>query len=211
MYVFPYQGIWFYSPVALLPFFTGGALLIAIMQQHKQQIRLIYCADLAGAGIGAVSSIVLMSIFDPITTISLLVAILFGISVSIDFNRSRTQRKFVYLLILRFCLSTRSYHSHNTFRFWHLKRVHQMYSKEIRNQKLCIPNGIHSLVLMYTMMQTGSCYILLLMGCCFSHIKIYGDLNEVDYLRSTTSFLAFEDTLDKNGHSLLEQAVAKRF
>ena len=44
-------------------------------------------------------------------------AILFGISVSIDFNRSRTQRKFVYLLILRFCLSTRSYHSHNTFRF----------------------------------------------------------------------------------------------
>ena len=86
-----------------------------------------------------------------------------------------------------------------------------MYSKEIRNQKLCIPNGIHSLVLMYTMMQTGSCYILLLMGCCFSHIKIYGDLNEVDYLRSTTSFLAFEDTLDKNGHSLLEQAVAKRF
>lgn len=72
-----------------------------------------------------------------------------------------------------------------------------MCSKGTRNQKLCIRNGIHSLVLMYTMIQTVSCYILLSMGCCFSHIKIYGDLNEVDYLRSTTSFLAFEDTLDK--------------
>ncbi len=198
LYVFPYQGIWFYSPVALLPFFTGGALLAAIMQQHKQQIRLIYCADLAGAGIGAVSSIVLMSLFDPITTISLLAAILFGIGVSIDFHRLRALRKFVFLLIFTLLLvnTVIPFSQYLPFQAFETSPSN-VFQGNTKSKVMYTEWNSFSRTDVYDDANGELLYITIDGGAVSPISKYTGDLNEVDYLRSTTSFLAFEDILDK--------------
>lgn len=193
MYGMPYSGIWYYSALAILPFLVGGMLISFVMQHRHQEVNLLYFSDLAGAGLGAVSAIPLMNLTSPIQTIFLLSASLFAMSLFTSTNKSFFHKRTVYYILLISHLYNailpiteqlpfRSYQTSPSNVFMAEKNTRIVFSDWNAFSKTDVYDA-----------GDGQLLYITIDGGAMSPISKYsGDLKFVDYLRNTTSYLAFQ-------------------
>lgn len=193
MYALPYQGIWFYSAAALLPFFAGGCLLAAIIQGQHGRIRAIYFADLAGAGIGAVCSIGLMNVFNPIHTVSLLSAALFLLGF-INAKHPMKWMKALYAVPFAVLCFNAIQPFSNLIPFQAYRTSPTNVFLDEKDAKVVFSEwNSFSRTDVYDAGDGQLMYITIDGGAVSPISKYTGDLKQVDYLRTTTSYLAFQD------------------
>lgn len=193
MYGMPYFGIWYYSAMAILPFLVGGMLISCVMQNRHLEVSVLYFSDLAGAGLGAVSAIPLMNLTSPLQTIFLLSASLFAMSLFTRANKSSFRKSAVYFLLLFFLLYNailpiteqlpfRSYRTSPSNVFMAEKNIRIVFSDWNAFSKTDVYDA-----------GDGQLLYITIDGGAMSPISKYsGDLNLVDYLKNTTSYLAFQ-------------------
>lgn len=194
MYMLPYQNIWFYSIVALFPFFTGGSLLAAIIQGQREYIRAIYFSDLAGAGIGAIGSIWLIDVLGPPETIILISAALVLVSFAYSGKVAAKPIKLLYIVVLAILIFNVVQPFSGCFPF-------HAYQTSPANVFLGEPDSkvvfsewnSFSRTDVYDAGDGQLLYITIDGGAVSPISKYTGDLKQVDYLRTTTSYLAFQD------------------
>ncbi|MBN2981777.1 class I SAM-dependent methyltransferase [Cohnella algarum] len=193
MYVLSYQGIWFYTSISLFPFVAGGLLLASITQEQGDRIRTIYFADLAGAGAGAAASIPLMNMMGPVETLSLISALLFFISFVLALHTIRRpyQAMAWIVMVLLVYNAVRPFAEWIPFRAYMTSPSNIMASES--GAKLVFTQwDAYSRTDVYDAGDGELLYITLDGGAVSPISKYAGDLKQVDYLRSTTGFLAFQ-------------------
>ncbi|MFX3637333.1 MAG: spermine synthase [Candidatus Pristimantibacillus sp.] len=194
MYVLPFSGIWFYSAVALLPFLAGGMILAAVMQGQHDQIRAIYFSDLTGAGIGAVCSIWLMNVFNPIQAICLISAVLLLLSFLFSIKNVSKPLKAVYFIMLIFVVYNiiQPYSKEISF-LAYTTSPNNVFQNEKESQPVFSEWNSFAKTDVYDA-GDGQLLYITIDGGAVSPISNYsGDLKQVDYLKNTTSFLAFQN------------------
>lgn len=193
MYVLPYAGIWLYSAAAFFPFLAGGSLLAAVLQGQSERIRILYFSDLAGAGIGAVCSIWFMNVFNPMQTICLLSASLFTVSFSLSFRSATSQKKVILTVLVAALLfnGIQPFSKYISFRAY-LTSPTNVFIAEKEAKIIYSDWNSFSRTDVFDAGDGELLYITIDGGAVSPISKYAGDLNQVDYLRTTTSFLAFQ-------------------
>lgn len=193
MYALPYLGIWYYALMALLPFLAGGSLLAAIVQRQRDWIRTIYFSDLAGAGIGAGCSVWLMNLFGPVQTISLLSAALWFVSSAFLAENVRKRWKVFYGVTLSLLLMNGIFPFSNMTPFRaYLTSPSNVFLNE--DAKIVYSDwNSFSRTDVYDAGDGDLLYITIDGGAVSPISKYAGSLDQVGYLRTTTSYLAFQD------------------
>jgi hypothetical protein len=192
VYVMFFKGIIFYSFLALIPFLLGGYILAGIMQSRHDQIHIIYFSDLVGAGLGAVGSIFLMNAMNPIQTIGLLSLVMFYVYFAVSY---RVSKKWMSL-VTSFVFIALAYNLFNPF-------LNQSEFRAYQTSPFTAFSGQPDADIIYTQWNAFSrtdvydakdeLLYITIDGSAVSPISKYsGDLKEVDYLKTTTSSLAFQ-------------------
>ncbi|WP_336788289.1 spermine synthase [Paenibacillus sp. MMO-177] len=193
MYTVPFRGIWFYAVTAFLPFCVGGTILAAIIQAQRQHIHAVYFSDMIGAGLGAISSIWLMNVMDPVRTIYWLGAAVLLISF-FWMNTLRLPLKISCILVILIAAYTfiepfskdiffRAFTTSPNHIFKNNKDVKPVFSEWNSLAKTDVYDAGDGQLL----------YITIDGGAVSPISKYNGNLKEVDYLTHTTSYLAFQD------------------
>lgn len=194
MYILPYQSLWLYAIIPLLPFLMGGALLAAIMQGKQQYVNSLYFSDLAGAGIGAIGSIVLMNGLGVMETIDLLVAVLVGMSFAYRFRTITTAFKImnsVILLILVVNVFT-PFSSYLPFRAYHTSPTN-LFLGQTEHKIIYTEWNSFARTDVFDVGDGQLLYLTIDGGAVSPISRFTGDFKQVDYLLQTTSALAFQD------------------
>ena len=193
IYVLPYQGIWFYSLLALIPFFLSGWLIAGMMQEHYREVNRLYFSDLLGAGLGAVGAIFLMNELNPIRTISLLSLLLFATYYLLSVRKMHYALKLFNSLmgILLFLNLINPFVEHLDFKAYSTSPNTTFYEQPEANIVFSEWNAF-TRTDVYDANDGELLYITIDGGAVSPISKYSGDLKDVDYLRSTTSFLAFQ-------------------
>ncbi|MFS0728388.1 spermine synthase [Paenibacillus sp. 1P07SE] len=195
MYMMPYVGLWFYSPMAFIPFLAGGSLLAAIIQEQREHVRAIYFSDLSGAGIGAASSIWLMNVVTPLQTISLISALLVLVSFSLNFsfvNRYRVKKRYMVSFALILFLSAQPFISDLPFRTYDTSPSN-VFVNETEAEIVYSEWNSFARTDVYDAGDGDLLYITIDGGAVSPMSKFTGDLKKVQYLQTTTGYLAFQD------------------
>ncbi|WP_410514341.1 spermine synthase [Paenibacillus sp. BR2-3] len=195
IYLLSYKGILFYSIIALIPFFLSGWVIAGIMQQHHKEIRLLYFSDLVGAGLGAAGAIFLMNTINPIRTIGLSSLLLFCTYFSLSFRKAGYGMKAVNTVVLLLLVVNLSrplvdYLEFNAYR----TSPNTTFYKEPEAKIVFSQWNAFTRTDVYDADDQELLYITIDGGAVSPISKFTGDLKDVDYLRSTTSFLAFQGT-----------------
>lgn len=194
MHTIPFRGIWFYAVTAFLPFFVGGTILAAIIQAHRQHIHAVYFSDLIGAGLGAISSIGLMNVMDPVRTIYWLGTMVLLMSSLWLMDQLRLPLKITCILVILTSAYTfvepfskeSLFHAFTTSPnhiFKNNKDVKSVYSEWNSMAKTDVYDAGDGQLL----------YITIDGGAVSPISKYNGNLKQVDYLTRTTGYLAFQD------------------
>jgi hypothetical protein len=202
MYVLPFQGVWFYSLFALIPFFLSGWLLSGIFQEHHREVHSYYFSDLIGAGLGAVLSILLMNELNPIRTISLLTFILFLTYLFINLRTLRNGQKLFNSIVAAalFFNVINPFVELLDFRAYRTSPNTTFYEQPDADIVFTEWNAFARTDVFDT--DDGELLYITIDGGAVSPISRFsGDLKDVDYLRATTSSLAFQDK--PRGRSLI--------
>lgn len=193
VYLMPYLGIFIYSILAFIPFLLSGWIVAGLMQQKKNEVGRLYFADLLGAGFGAVGAIIFMNVIDPIRMVVFLSLILFFTYFLLSFHQVGFPTKVLnsaILLLLMYNLYTpvafhfdfKGYRTSPNSLFYNEPNAKIIYTKWDAFTRTDVFDADDEELL----------YITIDGGAVSPISKFSGDLEEVDYLRSTTSFLAFQ-------------------
>lgn len=193
VYLFSYMGIFFYSILAFIPFLLSGWLVAGMMQQRKQEVSTLYFSDLLGAGFGAIGAVFLMNAIDPIRMIVFLSVILFLTFYLLSFRQVGYPMKVLnsaVLLLLMYNLYTPvvTYFEFNGYR----TSPHSLFYNEPDAKIIYSMWNAFTRTDVYDADDEELLYITIDGGAVSPISKFSGDLKEVEYLRSTTSFLAFQ-------------------
>jgi hypothetical protein len=193
IYLLSYQGILIYSIVTWIPFLLSGWLIAGIMQQHHHEVKQLYFSDLFGAGLGAVGAIFLMNEISPIQTVGLISLLLFFTYFLLSFRRIGFLQKLVnsvLLLVLVFQLFD-PLMDHMEFKAYRTS-PHTAFYTEPRAKMVYSHWNAFTRTDVFDADDDELYYITIDGGAVSPISKFTGNLKEVDYLRSTTSFLAFQ-------------------
>ncbi len=195
IYLLSYKGVLFYSIFALIPFLLSGWVIAGIMQQHHQEIRFLYFSDLLGAGLGAAGAIFLMNEVNPIRTIGLSSLLLFFTYFLLSIRKANSRLKVVNAIILLLLMVNLSrplvdYLDFNAYR----TSPNTAFYKEPEAKIVFSQWNAFTRTDVYDADDQELLYITIDGGAVSPISKFTGDLKDVDYLRSTTSFLAFQGT-----------------
>jgi hypothetical protein len=191
IYVLSYKGIVFYSSLSLIPFLLGGYFLAGVMQTEKDNIHLIYFADLLGAGLGAAGSILLMNSINPIQTVNLLSVILFMMLVLINDQQIRMPMKAMNIFLLFALMINQFYPVFDRFEFNAYRTSPHTAFYEQKDAEIVFSEW-NALSRTDVYDAGDELLYITIDGSAVSPISKYsGDLSEVDYLITTTGSLAF--------------------
>ncbi|NHN33178.1 spermine synthase [Paenibacillus agricola] len=193
MYILTFVGIFFYAGMALIPFFLGGLVLADLMQRHRDHIGLMYFSDLAGGGLGAVSSIFLMDSLNPLQTIGLISLIGFSVFVACYFGEWNLQQKLFWstTLAILFINFINPFYSFFSFKAYQTS-PHNVFLDEKEARVIFTKWNAFSRTDVFDAGDDDLLYITIDGGAVSPISKFNGELTHVDYLRNTTSYLAFQ-------------------
>lgn len=192
IYMLPFLGAMAYSSLALIPFLLSGYILAGILQTQHKHIPKIYFADLLGAGIGAAGAILLMNAMNPVQTMGLLSLLVFVIFLIIHYGNMRNRERVLHGVLLIALIYNlidpvlnhmefKSYRTSPYTAFYQQKDSKMIYSEWNAFSRTDVYDAGDELLYMT------------IDGSAVSPISKYsGDLNEVDYLMTTTGSLAFQ-------------------
>ena len=166
-------------------------MLAAIVQRQRDRIRAIYFSDLAGAGIGAGCSVWLMNIFGPMQTISLLSAALWMVSSAFLAGIVTKRLKVFYGVTLSLLLINGIFPFSNVIPFRaYLTSPSNVFLNE--DAKIVYSDwNSFSRTDVYDAGDGELLYIMIDGGAVSPISKYAGNLKQAEYLRTTTSYLAF--------------------
>ncbi len=195
IYLLPYRGVLFYSVFALIPFLLSGWVIAGIMQQHHQKIKFLYFSDLLGAGLGAAGAIFLMNELNPIRTIGLSSLLLFFVYFLLTFRKAGSGLKIANTIVL-LLLMVNLFHPFINILEFNAYRTspNAAFYKEPEAKIVFSQWNAFTRTDVYDVEDQELLYITIDGGAVSPISRFTGDLKEVDYLRSTTSFLAFQAT-----------------
>ncbi|GAB7388535.1 hypothetical protein BSNK01_23730 [Bacillaceae bacterium] len=194
IYLLPFQGIIVYSLLALIPFLLGGFILAGIVQAYHTNVNVIYFADLVGAGTGAAGAVFLLNLLNPLRTVGLLSLLMFFVYYLIRFRERGIGTKLVSRLVLVALMVYLIYPFLENYEFKAYRTSpYTTFSGEPDAKIIFTEWNAFSRTDVYDADDDDFLYITVDGGAVSPISKFSGDLKEVDYLRSTTGFLAFHD------------------
>lgn len=194
MYLVSYQGLWFYLILAVIPFLLGGWLITSIMQQHPYQMNFLYFADLIGASAGAVCAIGLMNLINPLRTIEFMAFLIFGSYLLLSFKSIGNIQRWISSMVFLLLLSNLAYPFLNKVEFNGYRTSPNAVFHNIPKAKIIFSQWDALAKTDVYDANDGELLYITLDGGAVSPISKYNDsIKNVDYLRNTTSYLAFEE------------------
>jgi hypothetical protein len=194
IYLLPFQGIWVYLLLGMIPFLLGGFILAGIMQSNHQNVHAIYFLDLVGAGLGAVGAIYLMNEWNPIRTIGFLTFILFAVYLFSRFRTLSNAIKLVHGVVLVLLIYNvvnpilqqfefTSYRTSPYTAFYNQPDADIIFSQWNAFSRTDVFDA-----------RTPELLYMTIDGAAVSPIsKFSRDFAEVEYLRQTTGYLAYQE------------------
>ncbi|MBP1156945.1 MULTISPECIES: spermine synthase [unclassified Paenibacillus] len=194
MYALSFKGILFYSACSFIPFLVGGTMVSSLIQKRQEQAGFMYFTDLAGAGIGAALVIPLMNVLNPIQTISLISFLLFSVYCFVRFDQMKSFSKTVHVLLLLALTYNLFSPLFERIPFnAYLTSPHNVFVEEKEAKIVFSSWDAFARTDVYDADDDDLLYITIDGGAVSPISKYSGEAGQVDYLRSTTGFLAFQD------------------
>lgn len=193
IYSLSYQGILFYSFLALIPFFLGGVVLAGIMQTGHRNIHVLYFADLLGAGLGAAIAVWLMSISNPVWMMSMLSCLVFLVYLLTQVRMLSVNMKVFHTGILLLLIANIIYPIFQLVPFRSYETSpNNIFVKE-KDAKIVFSDwNAFARTDVYDAGDGELLYITIDGGAVSPISKYSGDFRQVAYLQSTTASLAFQ-------------------
>ena len=194
MYVFSFIGILLYAGMALFPFLLGGLLLASLMQRQHDNIGFMYFSDLTGAGFGAIASVILMNAINPLQTINLISLLAFAVIFLVFFGLWTRKFRIIWGTVLAALVINFIYPVHHLFPFKAFETSpHNVFLDEKEAGIIYTHWNAFSRTDVFDADDDDLLYITIDGGAVSPISKFKGDLSDVDYLRNTTGYLAFQD------------------
>lgn len=199
MYALSFQGIFFYSICSFIPFFLGGTVISSLIQKRQEQAGFMYFTDLAGAGMGAALVIPMMNGLNPIQTIGMISFLLFSVFCYVRFDQlTRLSKSAHALLLLALTCSLFSPLLERIPFKAYLTSPHNVFIEEKEAEIVFSSWDAFARTDVYDADDDDLLYITIDGGAVSPISKYSGEAGQVDYLRSTTGFLAFQDVLARD-------------